>query len=323
MQINRLKFFRWLSKIPGILYVLILLIVIFSIFTRQFATISNLFNLIRQSSVLVIISLGMMMTIISGGIDLSVGSLIGLISVIVAYLLQNNFSLPVAIAIGIIVCSICGLISGLIISKGRIYPFIATFGMLLIIRGFGLVIANGGSIHISNESLYNFGEKFYGGVPSSFWITIFVIIVVSLLMKGTVFGTYIYAMGANESIASSVGIKVDLQKILVYVFCATLAGIAGIVLTSRIITGSALIGIGIEFKAIAVVVIGGTPIIGGRGTILGTIVGAIVLSLLDNGLTLIGLAPEITSTLTGIAILVSVVFAQIVYSKQKIRNAKG
>lgn len=321
MQKKRLRIFDWFSETPGILYIFIGLIIVFSIFSPRFITLSNLFNIIRQGSVLVIVSLGMMLAIMSAGIDLSVGSLLGLTGVMVGYLLQRGLSLPLAIILAIGVCSICGLLSGLVIAKGGIFPFIVTFGMLFIAQGIGLGLTRGGSIHITNESFSNFGTGLFWGVPTALWITVFVIMIVVLLLKRTVFGVNIYAIGTNEIGARAIGIKVDLQKILVYVFSAALAGIAGIVLASRIVTGNAIIGIGMEFEAIAAVVIGGTPITGGRGSLAGTILGAAVIIILKNGFTLLGFPPEATAVVTGGTIMISVVIAQIIYRYQRGKRA--
>lgn len=322
MKRDKLKSFSMLSQIPGILYILIGLIIIFSVFTNTFISLSNLFNIIRQGSVLIIVSIGMLLAIISGGIDLSVGALLGLTGAIIAYLLQIGINLPLSIILAIAVCSICGLISGLIITKGGIFPFIVTFGMMSIVQGIGLGVTSGGSIHITNESFAYLGSGLFWGVPLALWITIFVVVIVTALLKKTFFSANIYAIGVSEVSARSLGIKVDLQKILVYVISATLAGIAGVVLASRIVTGNAIIGIGAEFEAIAAVVIGGTPISGGRGTLAGTVLGALVITVLKNGLTLCGFPPEATSVITGSVIMISVIIAQVIYQYQRRRSGK-
>ena len=312
-QNSKVKFLRRMEQVPSITWILLGLLVVFSIFAPHFATIDNLFNLIRQGAVLVILAMGMMMTITSGGIDLAVGAYVGLCGVMIAYLLQSGLSWPVAVLIGVAACSLSGLISGLIIAKGRIFPFVVTFGMLFMARSVALGFSQGGSIHIDNPSFTIINEGYFLELPIPFWITVALLLIVLFLTKRSVFGRYIFAVGADPVIASWMGIKVDLIKILIYVISATLAGIAGVVMTSRMNTGNALVGQNTEFLAIAAVVIGGTPITGGRGSLAGAILGALVIMVLQTGLTLMGFTSELTSTVVGVSLMLGVVFAQWVY----------
>jgi ribose transport system permease protein len=310
---SSLKFLRRLEGIPSITWILLGLLIIFSIISHNFATLDNVFNLIRQGAVLTIVALAMMMTITSGGIDLAVGSFIGLSGVMTAFTLKLGLSWPVAILIGIAACTFSGLISGLIIAKGRIFPFVVTFGMLFMARSIALGISNGGSIHIDNPSFPFINEGSVLGLPTPFWITAVLILIVLFLTKRSVFGRYIFAIGADPVIASWMGIRVDLIKVIVYVLSGTLAGIAGVVLASRLDTGNALVGQGTEFFAIAAVVIGGTPITGGRGSLVGAILGALVITVLQNGLSLLGFSSELTSAIVGLTLMLGVILAQSVY----------
>jgi ribose transport system permease protein len=314
IRLNRKR--RGLSKIPGILYLTILFFIIFIIFSKEFISLGNIFDIIRQGSVLIIVSLGMLIVIIGGGIDLSVGALLGLTGTIIAYLLQRGFGLAIAITASIIACGVSGLVSGLFISKGRIFPFIATFGMLFMVQGVSLGITQGGSIHITNGTLIQFGSGNFLGAPPALWITLSVAILIALILRKTIFGFYSYAIGNDTESARSIGIRVDLYVIIGYVLSGVLASIAGVILASRVNTGSALIGIGAEFKAIAAVAIGGTPLTGGRGNVIGTILGALVITILSNGLTLMGFTPELTAVITGLSIMVAVVCAQLLYRER-------
>ena len=296
------------------------LFLVFSFSSPQFFTLSNQYTLIRQGSVLILVSLGMMLAIMSAGIDLSVGSLVGLTGACLAFFLQNGFGVLAAIILSVVLCACCGLITGIVIAKGRIYPFIVSFGMLFIAQGIGLGITRGGSIHIVNERLTDFGTGVFLGIPTVLWITVATVAAVSFVMKRTRFGVNTFAVGTDESAARAIGVKVELQKILVYLSSAVLAGIAGIVLASRIATGNAIIGSGMEFEAIAAVVIGGTPITGGRGSISGTVTGALIITILKNGLTHLGFPPEATSMVTGGAIMICVIIAQIIYRYQVLRH---
>jgi ribose transport system permease protein len=289
---------------------MLLLLVTFSIISPQFATFSNFVNLTHQGAVLTITALGMMIAIISAGIDLSVGALIGLCGTMIAITLQLGVSWPVAVLVGVSTCSLAGIVSGLVITKGRVYPFIVTFGMLFIAQSVSLGLTNGGSVHISDEGFQALEDLFFLGLPIHFWISLAIILFVVFLLRATAFGSYLYAIGHDAGGAALMGINVDFNTILVYLLSATLAGVAGTVLAIRVGTGNALIGQGTEFDAIAAVVIGGTPLAGGSGSILGTVLGAIVITVLRNGLNLFGLSSEITVAVIGISILLAVVMAQ-------------
>jgi ribose transport system permease protein len=307
------KFLRWIRMVPSITWILLGLLVLFSIIANNFFTLDNAFNIIRQGAVLVIVSMGMMMAITSGGIDLAVGSFIGLSGVMTAFMLSQGLNWPLAVLIGILTCSLSGLISGLIIAKGRIFPFVVTFGMLFMARSVSLGTAVGGSIHIDNKAFSFINEGNFLGLPMPFWIMLILILVVIFLMKRSVFGRYIFSIGSDATCASWMGIQVDLYRVIVYVLSGTLAGIAGVVLASRVNTGSPLIGQGTEFFAIAAVVIGGTPITGGRGSVAGAILGALVITVLQNGLTMLGFSSELTSAVVGTTLMLGVIFAQSVY----------
>lgn len=303
----------WLSKVPSIFWILLVLVIVLSVVTPEFDTLTNVFNITRQGAVLTITSLGMMVAIASAGIDLAVGALIGLSGTMIAFTIQSGLDWPTAVVIGIATCCICGVVSGLVIAKGRIYPFVVTFGMLFMAQSISLGVTKGGSIYIANEAFAAIGSEFFLGLPIPLWITVVMIILVAFLMRRTVFGRYVYAIGNDDTGAAWMGIKVDLCKVLVYLLSGTLAGVAGVVLASRVVTGNALIGQGTEFDAIAAVVIGGTPLTGGSGSLLGTVLGAMVITILRNGLSLLGLPSEIASTITGVTLMLAVILAQTVY----------
>jgi ribose transport system permease protein len=303
----------FLKRMPGITWVLLLLIIIFSFISPRFADQDNIHNIIRQSTVLAIVSLGMMAAITSGGIDLSVGSLVGLSGVLVAYLVKNGMNWLLAILIGVLVCSFFGMISGLVISKGKVFPFIVTFGMLFMVRSISLGFTQGGSLHIESQTFSMINEGYFLFMPIPFWITLALFIFVLFLMNRSVFGRYIFSIGIDSNGAKWMGINVDLYKTLVYVLSATLAGIAGVVLASRVNTGNALIGQDTQFYAVAAVVIGGTPITGGRGNLTGAVLGALVITIIQNGLTLLGFSSEKTSAIVGLTLVLGVILAQFAY----------
>ena len=181
---------RFIKKTPGITWVLCLLVIVFSLVCPRFAHLDNIYNIIRQGTVLSIVSIGMIIAIASAGIDLSVGSLVGLSGVLIAYLIKNGTNWVFAIFIGIFVCSLFGVISGLVISKGKIFPFVVTFGMLFIVRSISLGFTQGGSIHIESDIFSMINKGYFLFLPIPFWICLVLFIFMNFLMNRTVFGRY-------------------------------------------------------------------------------------------------------------------------------------
>ncbi len=299
-----------LGTVPSITWVLLLLLIVFSIIAPHFGTVDNAFNLIRQGAALTLVSVGMMVVIANAGIDLAVGSLIGLSGVVTAFAIRQGLDWPLAILVGIVICGAAGLISGLIVAKGGIFPFVVTFGMLFMAQSLALGLSRSGSIHIGNEDFSLVNAGYFLHLPIPFWITLTLIVVVLFLMKRTIFGRYVLSIGSDATSASWMGIRVDLYRVLVYVLSGVLAGTAGVILASRVNTGNALIGQGTEFLAIAAVVIGGTPFTGGQGSLGGAVMGALVITVLQNGLTMLGLSSEKVSAIVGVALMVGVILAQ-------------
>ncbi len=313
---NLINFFK---QLPGITYILIILVLIFYLLNREFLSPINISNIIRQGAPLMIVSLGMFIVIVGGGIDLSVGALMALTGTVISLFTNLGLSLTLSIILGILISTICGLVSGLLISLGNLPPMIVTFGMLYIAQGINLGITGGGSITIVSKALSYFGRGAeFIGIPAVLWVVIFFIIIIALLLNKTFFGSHLFAIGTDISGAKAMGIKVNLFVIINYVISGFLAGIAGVVLASRLLTGNALIGIGTEFKAIAAVVVGGTSIIGGSGTLVGTIIGALVITLLENALSLFGIDAGSMAIITGLSLMVMVVLSQFLYRRNKI-----
>jgi len=315
---NVVNFFQ---NIPGITYILIALILIFYVFSRDFLSLMNISNIIRQGAPLIIVSLGMLIVIIGGGIDLSVGALMALTGTIIAICTNAGISLTMALILGIAVSTFCGLISGILIGMGGLPPMIVTFGMLYIAQGINLGITGGGSLNISSKALSYFGRGAeLLGLPAALWVVVLVIVIIAFLLNKTVFGGYLYAIGTDPIGAKAMGIKVNKCVILNYVISGFLAGVAGVVLASRLLTGNALIGIGTEFKAVASVVVGGTSIAGGSGTLVGTIIGALIIIILENALSLFGISAGTMAVITGLSLMVMVVLSQLLYRRDKIEK---
>ena len=277
-----------LEKIPHVVYLFTGLMVLFSFVSPNFFSVGNLSNLILQGSVLLIVSLGLTLVMLSNGIDLSVGSLMSLCGMVAGISLSRGLGLIPALFFGILVGLASGLFIGFLVTRLRLSPFIATFGMMGVFEGISLFSNKGESIYWS-ESAYNFiGSGYLFNVPFPVWLAALAFVIVYVLLYKTPFGVNVYAIGGHEEGLRLSGVNVSRQKVLVYMVSGLLASIGGMVLSSRIASGHPTVGIGYEFEAIASSVIGGTTFFGGQGGIVGTLFGALMITLLRNGLNLLG-----------------------------------
>lgn len=284
----------------------ILLFVIMSIVSSDFLTVDNLLNVSRQSAVLCIMAVGMTFIIITGGIDLSAGSQIAVSGVIVATLITAGVPLPLAIVLTIISGSLIGFFMGLIISTQKIPPFIVTLAMLTILSGVAFVITQGSPVIVTDEAFKFLGRGYIGPIPVPIILLVIVAVAGYLLLAKTKFGRYVYAIGDNEEAARLCGINVKKVKIGVYMLGASIMSLAGILLASRLSTGSPNAGTGSELDAIAAVVLGGTNLFGGEGKITGTLMGVAIISILNNGLNLLNVSSYHQLIIKGAVILLAV-----------------
>jgi ribose transport system permease protein len=292
--------------------------IVFALTERNFLSYENLVNIIGQGSPLLIASLGMLIVIAGGGIDLSIGALMGLTGTIIALVLKAGYGLWIALAAGILVSGTCGLASGILIGLSGLPPMIVTFGMLYIAQGINIGITKGGSLTVSSPILSYIGrEASFIFIPTILWIDIVLIIIIAILINYTYFGSHLYAVGLDTEGSRASGIRVKGLKTVQYILSGLLAGFAGCILASRLLTGNALIGIGTEFEAIAAVIVGGTPIIGGSGTVAGTIIGALIITTLKSGLNLYGLFSGSMAIIIGTSLMAMVVVARMLYGKRK------
>ncbi|PLR76695.1 sugar ABC transporter permease [Bacillus sp. V3-13] len=291
----------------GMLLILIALVVLMSILSPTFFTSGNLLNIVRQMSIIGIVAIGVTMVIITTGIDLSSGSVIALVSVMVATFAQpDSYPLIVAILIGLGVGLLAGVINGTIIAKGKIAPFIVTLGMMTAARGAALLFSDGRPIGNLSPAFTFIGQGTLLGIPVPIFIFAFVGIVSYMLLNHTKFGKYVYAIGGNEQAAIIAGVNVVKYKILIYGYAGLLSSVAGIVLTSRIASGQPTAGTMYELDAIAAAVIGGTSLTGGIGTIGGTIIGALIIGVMNNGLDLLNVSSYWQQILKGAIIVIAV-----------------
>ncbi|MBD7945897.1 MULTISPECIES: ribose ABC transporter permease [Psychrobacillus] len=292
----------------GPLLGLILLVVIITIMSPNFLTVNNLMNVLRQVSINALIAFGMTFVILTGGIDLSVGSILALTGAVTAGLLAGGMDPILAMLIGLVLGAILGAINGIIISKGNVAPFIATLATMTIYRGLTLVYTEGRPISGLGDSLsfQMIGKGYFLGIPVPVVTMVVAFAVLYFILKKTTFGRRVYAVGGNEEASRLSGIKVGRIKIYVYALTGALAALASLILTSRLNSAQPTAGNMFELDAIAAVVLGGTSLTGGRGWIVGTLIGALIIGVLNNGLNLIGVSSFFQQVVKGAVILLAV-----------------
>ncbi|MEQ1956608.1 ABC transporter permease [Mesorhizobium sp. CN2-181] len=304
--------------------VLIALLAFFSIFAPNFAAWNNMVNIMQATAVNGVLGVAVTFVIISAGIDLSVGTMMTLTAVVAGIILTNlGMPLPLGILGAMAAGAAMGAVNGVVISKLKIPPFIATLGMMQISRGLALVISGAKPIYFNSTPGYQFISPESSisllipglEIPNGVLVMFGVAFIASIVLTRTLLGRYIFALGSNEEAARLSGVNVDFWKIVTYAICGMIAGIAGLLISSRLNSAQPALGLGYELDAIAAVVIGGTSLSGGRGTVLGTIIGAFIMSVLTNGLRVMGVQEEWKIVITGLIIIVAV-FVDIVLRKK-------
>jgi ribose/xylose/arabinose/galactoside ABC-type transport system permease subunit len=291
----------------GIFIAFALLVIVLGIISPPFFNPSNIINILRQTSVNGIIAVGMTLVIITGGIDLSVGALLALSAVIAtSFAHPGDWPLIVPVCFGILVGLSGGLVNGLLIAKKRMAPFIVTLGMMTAARGLALVYTNGRPVINLSDGYNKIGGGYIAGLPVPVLVFTGIVAFGAFVLHYTRFGRYIFAVGGNELAAKVSGINTDKIKISVYAITGALAGLSGVVLSSRVMSGSASTGQGYELDAIAAVVIGGTSLKGGIGSIAGTIVGALIIGVMNNGLDLMNVSSYWQQIVKGLIIVLAV-----------------
>ena len=310
-----LSFFK---NIPGIVYALLILVALLSIFVPDFRTIGNIFNITQQGAVLAIIAMASCIITVIGGIDLSLGAVLSLSGMVSALLLKQNCHILIAILGGIVSGLVCGIITGIIIAVGRIPSFVATLGMMSMCMGVALGMAGGATIAGLPDNFYNIANGSIGPVPYTLIICLLCYLILNYLMKYRKFGLYVYALGGNPLAARCCGINNRLMSLIVYGLAGALSGLAGVIMASRLNCGHPTVGIGYEFEAVVAVVVGGSPLEGGWGSLGRTLVGVLVIQVLKNGLSLLGYPPYWQMAIVGVGVIVALVMANMAF-----RDAKG
>lgn len=293
----------------GSLMGLLLLCFVLTFLSDNFFTLDNWLNILRQVSINALIAFGMTFVILTGGIDLSVGSVLALSSAVAAGLMANGTNGLFAMAIGILAGLAMGALNGVIITKGRVAPFIATLATMTVFRGATLVYTEGRPITgFSNElSFQMIGRGYFLGIPVPVVLMLIAYAALYVVLKKTTFGRHTYAIGGNEEATRLAGIRVDRLKIWIYSLTGGLSALAGLILTSRLNSAQPTAGTAYELDAIAAVVLGGTSLSGGRGWIFGTLVGALIIGILNNGLNLLNVSSFYQQVIKGVVILLAVI----------------
>lgn len=306
-KIQSKKISESLTKLGPLLALLVLVLTV-SIMNPNFLSPSNLLNLLRQVSANGFIAFGMTFVILTGGIDLSVGSTLALSSAFTASLIANQVNPAIAVFVGLLSGFLLGAMNGLLIAKGKMAPFIATLATMTIYRGSTLVFTNGNPITgLGNRFFFSFiGRGYLFGIPFPVVLMFLIFILLYILLHKTAFGRKTYAIGGNEKAAFIAGVKIDRIKVLIYALSGLMASISGMIITSRLNSAQPNAGQAYEMDAIAAVVLGGTSLSGGRGRIFGTLIGALIIGTLNNGLNLLGVSSFYQQIVKGIVIVIAV-----------------
>jgi len=312
---SRFNWRSWLNTLGPVLALIAVYGIFVMIAPPSFATTRNMEMIARQTTIVGVAALGMTIVIISGGIDLSVGSIVALSTVVIAWLLQNGGMNPLIAAIGgVAAAAFFGLISGTLITRLRVVPFIVTLGMMLVVRGAAKGIGREQKIDVDPERLKWLEEllatvpkeRSWMLLPPGVWVLIILAIATAALLRYTRLGRHTFAIGSNEETARLCGVAVERVKVLVFTMCGAFAGLAGLMQFSRLTVGDPTVAVGLELNVIAAVVIGGGSLSGGEGSILGTLVGALLMTTIASGCTQMGLPNWVQEIITGAIIVVAV-----------------
>lgn len=292
----------------GLLIVFGIICLIISLITPQFLTVSNWTIIVTQVSINALLAFGVTFVIITGGIDLSLGSIVAVSGVTSAMLAHpDSYPVLIPISMGLLAGLLMGAFNGFIITKSKIAPFIVTLGTMTIGRGLALILSDGRPVSNLSDSFNYLGSGTVLGIPVLILIFILVFAICSIILSKTILGRHIYAVGGNEQAARASGINIERVKLSVYSISGLLAGLAGILLASRITTGQPNAGAGFELDAIAAVVIGGTSTSGGKGSMAGTLIGVLLIGVINNGLDLLNVTSYYQQVVMGIIIIGAVV----------------
>lgn len=299
---------------------LIALMFFMSSVTDTFGSLGNIISITQQMAEFGIVAIGMTLVVLTGGIDLSLGSIIGLTTIIIASIYAKTGNIIVAITCGVLVSMCCGLLNGILVAKIGVPALLVTLGGQMLFKGIALVISKGNAMSQFPESYFFIGQNYIGLIPVQTLLLIIISIIIYLVLKKTSYGNNVYSFGNNPTSVKFSGIRTENVVILTYVLAGILAGIAGIVLSSRVSTARADLGATYVMQSVAAVVLGGVSMSGGKGSVLGTVIGVCIFAVLGNGLNHLGVSPFMQTLVLGLS-LITVLLAgnyRIIYEKIKV-----
>jgi ribose transport system permease protein len=304
------------------LLVLLGLIVLFTIISPNFMTFNNIKLMLRQVSFVAIVAIGLMFVMVSGGIDLSVGSQIIFTNICLSILISQDFPYQLNPFIAILIClamgTVLGMANGLLSNVLKIHPLIITLGTAMIYKGLGYIVAGGRNISGLPDSFRIYGQGYVGVVPVPVIIMVIVALIAAFVLQKTYFGRYVFAMGGNQEAARLAGLNVSRMKLTVFAICGFAGGITAVLLLSRVFNGQVTTGAGIEFDALTAALLGGVSFVGGEGSVFGLLTGVLIIGVLNNGMQLFGLQDFYQLLVKGVVLLAAVGFD----TYQKSRKAK-
>ncbi len=304
------------ARQAGTVAVFLVLCLVLSVLTPHFLTTSNLLNVAQQTVINAVIAVGLTYVILSGGIDLSVGSVLALAGVVLALALQAGWPVPLAIGACLVVGAACGTVNGLLVAFGRLPPFIATLGLMSVARGGALLVTDGRPVSGFDASFRWLATGEVLSIPVPVWCMLAVYGVAHFVLKRTKFGRYVVAIGGNEEASLLSGVPVAACKVGIYALGGGLAAAASVLLTARLNSAQPIAGLSYELDAIAATVIGGTSLMGGQGSVFGTLVGALIMGVLRNGLNLLGVSSYVQQVVIG-AVIIAAVLLDTVFKGSK------
>lgn len=308
-MLKQTKVKRKLTTEVALLIVLVIMLIVFSILSPYFFSLSNFMKVGLYTAQMGVMAGGMTLVLLSGGIDVSVGSVMAIVGIIAGLILQSGGNTFLAVAAGILTGGVCGLANGLIITKGHVNAFITTLGTMTIIRGLAQIFSGGKTILIQNTAYNAIGRKYiFGILPLPVLIMILVFILFWFILKYTKFGRQVYSIGGNEKSAYLSGIKVVPTYLWIYIIMGFCAGISGIMLSAQSGAGIPSAAAEINMETISAVILGGTSLSGGKGKLIGTVMGVLILATLSNGLNLLSVPSFYQEVIRGVVLIMAVIF---------------
>lgn len=301
----------------GIVLILVLLIAVFSIASSNFLSFSTVTTILRQVSIIGIISVGAAYVILTAGIDLSVGSIACISSLTAALMLKAGYSIPAAILVTLILATCYGIFSGCLVAYFKMSPLIATLGMMTSLRGAGYLITDGLPVYGFGKGLSSFGRGYVLGIPDPVILMVIIFALGIFILSYTPIGRHVYGVGGNEEASRLSGVNINFVKIFCYAFCALLSGIAGLVLLSRTNSGQPAAGVGYEMDAITAVVLGGISLMGGQGKLPLVIIGVLIMGVLSTGMLMCNINDYVQQVVKGLVLIAAVAFS---YVSLQLRN---